>query len=40
MQAISPGYSDILPYHPRHSEVLLTGWTRNDILGFYDEIKE
>jgi len=40
IQAISPGYSDILPYHPGNSQVLLKGWTRNAFLGHYDEIKE
>ena len=39
-QVIVPGYSDILPYHPRSSQVLFRGWTRNDIVGYYDEIKD
>jgi len=34
-QAIIPGYSDILPYHPRTSRVLFTGWTREMPLGYY-----
>lgn len=32
-QTILPGYSDILPYHPAHSPVLFTGWTRDLPLG-------
>ncbi|MCX6997767.1 MAG: YcaO-like family protein, partial [Kiritimatiellaeota bacterium] len=39
-QVVVPGYSDILPYHPRSSEVLFRGWTRNDIVGYYDAITE
>ena len=39
-QVIVPGYSDILPYHPRSSQVLYRGWDRNDIVGYYDEIKD
>lgn len=39
-QVIVPGYSDILPYHPRTSRVLFRGWSRDDIVGYYDEIKD
>ena len=35
-QVIVPGYSDILPYHPRSSRVLLRGWSRDDIVGYHD----
>lgn len=35
-QVIVPGYSDILPYHPRSSQVLFRGWTRDDIVGYHD----
>jgi YcaO-like protein with predicted kinase domain len=35
-QVIVPGYSDILPYHPRASRVLFRGWSRDDIVGYYD----
>ena len=37
---IVPGYSDILPYHPRSSRVLFRGWSRDDVVGYYDEAKE
>jgi len=39
-QAIVPGYSDILPYHPRSSRVLLRGWSRDDVVGVYDAPQE
>ncbi|MEI6516653.1 MAG: YcaO-like family protein, partial [bacterium] len=39
-QVIVPGYSDILPYHPRSSQVLFRGWSRDDVIGYYDEAKE
>jgi len=35
-QVIVPGYSDILPYHPRSSQVLFRGWSRDDIVGYHD----
>ncbi len=34
VQVIVPGYSDILPYHPRSSQVLFRGWSRDDPLGY------
>jgi YcaO-like protein with predicted kinase domain len=37
VQVIVPGYSDLLPYHPRTSKVLFRGWSRDDIVGYYDE---
>jgi ribosomal protein S12 methylthiotransferase accessory factor YcaO len=33
VQVIIPGYSDILPYHPPSSPVLLKGWTRDLSMG-------
>ena len=33
VQIVMPGYSDILPYHPRTSPVLFTGWTRDLSMG-------
>ncbi len=40
VQVIVPGYSDLFPYHPRSSQVLFRGWDRDDIVGYYDEIKD
>lgn len=40
VNVIVPGYSDILPYHPRSSKVLFRGWSRDDVVGYYDEAKE
>lgn len=37
VQVVMPGYSDILPYHPASSPVLLKGWTRELRLGDYEE---
>ena len=37
VQVVIPGYSDILPYHPASSPVLLEGWTRDLRLGDYEE---
>jgi len=37
VQIIVPGYSDILPYHPSSSPVLLQGWTRDLPMGFCQE---
>lgn len=33
VQVVIPGYSDIIPYHPANSPVLLRGWTRNLPMG-------
>jgi len=33
VQVVVPGYSDILPYHPPSSPVLLNGWTRDLPMG-------
>ncbi len=33
VQAVIPGYSDILPYHPASSPVLFKGWTRDLSMG-------
>ena len=35
IEAVVPGYSDVLPYHPRSSPVLFRRWTRNDVLNSY-----
>jgi len=42
VQAIVPGYSDALPYHPATSHGLTRRWTRDEVLnsyarGWYDE---
>jgi YcaO-like protein with predicted kinase domain len=37
VQVVIPGYSDILPYHPASSPVLLEGWTRELQMGLYRE---
>ena len=34
-QVIIPGYSDVLPYHPAHSEGLFRQWTRSEVLASY-----
>jgi ribosomal protein S12 methylthiotransferase accessory factor len=39
-QVIVPGYSDILPYHPKSSRVLFRGWSRDDAIGYYDKAKD
>ncbi|NQT91603.1 MAG: YcaO-like family protein, partial [Lentisphaerae bacterium] len=35
VQAIVPGYSDVLPFHPSSSNVLFSEWTRKDVLDSY-----
>jgi len=35
VQAIVPGYSDVLPFHPASSQVLFREWTRTDVLRSY-----
>lgn len=35
VQAIVPGYSDVLPFHPSASDVLFREWTRSDVLRSY-----
>ena len=39
-QVIVPGYSDILPYHPKSSRVLLDGWSRSDPVGYYEAAEQ
>jgi ribosomal protein S12 methylthiotransferase accessory factor YcaO len=36
VQAIVPGYSDVLPFHPRSSPVLFKEYTKQDVLYSYD----
>lgn len=35
VEAIIPGYSDVLPYHPASSPVLFKQWSREDVLDSY-----
>ncbi len=35
VEAIIPGYSDVLPYHPASSSVLFRHWRREDVLESY-----
>jgi ribosomal protein S12 methylthiotransferase accessory factor len=35
VEAIVPGYSDVLPYHPASSPVLFKHWSRADVLASY-----
>jgi len=35
VEAIIPGYSDVLPYHPASSPVLFKHWSREDVLESY-----
>ena len=35
LEAIVPGYSDVLPYHPPSSTVLFRDFTRNDVMESY-----
>ena len=37
IEVIVPGYSDVLPYHPKTSRVLFEKITREDILKSYDK---
>ncbi|OGV68521.1 MAG: hypothetical protein A2283_19890 [Lentisphaerae bacterium RIFOXYA12_FULL_48_11] len=39
IEVIVPGYSDVLPYHPRTSRVLFERITREDILKSYDKTR-
>jgi len=36
IEAIIPGYSDVLPYHPADSGVLFKTWTREEVLESYE----
>jgi hypothetical protein len=36
VEVIIPGYSDVLPYHPKSSRVLFKKWTRREVLDSYE----
>lgn len=36
IEAIIPGYSDVLPYHTKDSPVLFKTWTREEVLNSYE----
>jgi len=37
VQVVIPGYSDVLPFHPRWSPILFRTWSREDVINAYEK---